>query len=1066
MIRARVLSIGVVGGWLLGLISAATPAPAYADFNVGAQLWAITPTAAVTVDGTLIDPTCGSQGGTSLALVQGSKVAGISPFQHPVLPVVTCLDNGNVSIQNRLNFLDPIHGNVLKAIQTFGAQGRGWAHLVNRPDKGNLLACSDNGSLFSIVYNQFDLTQVVKSPVTPPGVTLTTGNLARTTYNVRYTYTTPEGETVASNRAVTPSPGGGKGGIGITVTAGALPARATGIAVYISVVGSGVETKQGTSSTNVYTQTATLVAGAPLPTTNTTGGPGSVTAVARPTGLPTNCTGLAWDAEEDTIYQGVTGSNNVVGVHRFKDQSNPTDTVFNLPQCTPSGIAITGGVLIVPCSGSSTILRLDKTTGATLSADGTVNATGLTPLSPDPGLGGLACDPVTFQEDPLRPGKDQFKDGMWSRRGPNGNGLVALEFPAFTCGLPSSATVLKPGLASPSCFENVTVGTVTVSRVKDSDGDGLPNCWEDGTLWSDGKPGINFAGEIASLAPPWPATMRDLKLCVMVDTNGSGAATTEECADKDSKDIFVEIDYMEHHKPNPLALSQPQPVTSVTSVREAFNAAPVSGSSSAFPGIKIHFQVDEQVAHADWLVLTPCTGPLQFSQDPLSTADFDVIKKASFGTSADRADLTLKRLNAKRLAFHYMLFAHQQVGTSAPTSGSLSSGCSEVAGDDVVITLGGFTSTTETENAVQVTHNRGSQDEQAGTVMHELGHNLGLRHGGHDNVNCKPNYLSVMSYSRQFAGSPIPNRPLTYSRADLGDLDKSQLNEQVGLGVSSSLVGDTTTFGPTTWTVVPADAPKIDWNKNLTFDATLSSADINSGPNCDAGTPNLLEGHNDWDNLNYRFSAALDFGSGAHPTANDHISINATQALQFFLAADLDGNNIGDAVDCGTLFGGALFTCEHRIDVRPSSSSDPSGAKVFSLGANANISVAIFSELCTNSTPPVVGCPTQPSLGNGLWSAPAEVIITGDPKDFPVLHVGTVTIPVKTNNNGNGTCSIRNLQDPKTGLDDGQPDMICQFDTSGLAPGAYTAYVTGKFRDPNTLAKNGFQGRQRIIITP
>ena len=31
--------------------------------------------------------------------------------------------------------------------------------------------------------------------------------------------------------------------------------------------------------------------------------------------------------------------------------------------------------------------------------------------------------------------------------------------------------------------------------------------------------------------------------------------------------------------------------------------------------------------------------------------------------------------------------------------------------------------------------------------MHELGHNLGLEHGGHDRVNCKPNYLSVMNYA-------------------------------------------------------------------------------------------------------------------------------------------------------------------------------------------------------------------------------------------------------------------------------------------------------------------------------
>jgi len=37
-----------------------------------------------------------------------------------------------------------------------------------------------------------------------------------------------------------------------------------------------------------------------------------------------------------------------------------------------------------------------------------------------------------------------------------------------------------------------------------------------------------------------------------------------------------------------------------------------------------------------------------------------------------------------------------------------------------------------------------------GTIMHELGHNIGLSHGGNDSINCKPNYVSVMNYDHQF----------------------------------------------------------------------------------------------------------------------------------------------------------------------------------------------------------------------------------------------------------------------------------------------------------------------------
>ena len=49
-----------------------------------------------------------------------------------------------------------------------------------------------------------------------------------------------------------------------------------------------------------------------------------------------------------------------------------------------------------------------------------------------------------------------------------------------------------------------------------------------------------------------------------------------------------------------------------------------------------------------------------------------------------------------------------------------------------------------------------SHNLDAGTIMHELGHNLNLQHGGQDGQNCKPNYLSVMNYNTQFG---IPRAP-------------------------------------------------------------------------------------------------------------------------------------------------------------------------------------------------------------------------------------------------------------------------------------------------------------------
>lgn len=40
--------------------------------------------------------------------------------------------------------------------------------------------------------------------------------------------------------------------------------------------------------------------------------------------------------------------------------------------------------------------------------------------------------------------------------------------------------------------------------------------------------------------------------------------------------------------------------------------------------------------------------------------------------------------------------------------------------------------------------------------MHELGHNLGLKHGGADLcINYKPHYLSIMNYTYQANGIPV-----------------------------------------------------------------------------------------------------------------------------------------------------------------------------------------------------------------------------------------------------------------------------------------------------------------------
>src|SRR6185295_10405450 len=68
---------------------------------------------------------------------------------------------------------------------------------------------------------------------------------------------------------------------------------------------------------------------------------------------------------------------------------------------------------------------------------------------------------------------------------------------------------------------------------------------------------------------------------------------------------------------------------------------------------------------------------------------------------------------------------------------------------------------------------------QARTFMHELGHSLGLQHGGLDEVNYKPNHFSVMNYMYQVYRNKNPI-PLDYGRVAT-TLDETSLDETVGI---------------------------------------------------------------------------------------------------------------------------------------------------------------------------------------------------------------------------------------------------------------------------------------------
>jgi hypothetical protein len=145
-----------------------------------------------------------------------------------------------------------------------------------------------------------------------------------------------------------------------------------------------------------------------------------------------------------------------------------------------------------------------------------------------------------------------------------------------------------------------------------------------------------------------------------------------------------------------------------------------------------------------------------------------------------------RRFDANRMDFfHYSLWAH---ALGLPKASCLnpdgtpdeacqannpdyhvpvrSSGFGDVGGGDSLITLGAF----------GFNHN-GSDVAQAGTFMHETGHNFERRHGGEGlERNCKPNYVSVMSYLFQVHGMN-GGTAVDFSGQVLNPLDETTLSD-------------------------------------------------------------------------------------------------------------------------------------------------------------------------------------------------------------------------------------------------------------------------------------------------
>jgi beta-lactam-binding protein with PASTA domain len=286
-------------------------------------------------------------------------------------------------------------------------------------------------------------------------------------------------------------------------------------------------------------------------------------------------------------------------------------------------------------------------------------------------------------------------------------------------------------------------------------------------------------------------------------------------ADPKHKDIFVQADYMvdsnpnlcnanyicdsfgHSHKPNPDAINM---------LINAFANAPVENPDGT-TGINIHidcgpdcimnpdtgqtwgqysraFAIEPEI---EVLGTEYCPSPVINPDCDYDWTDFDDLKSLYFTPTGRTA------------SFHYMIFAHSLGITSGLGPNESVSGLGRsTPNSDFVISLGGLGACQSlTGPEQQCAGFVGNKINQAANFMHELGHNLGLRHGGLEDLNFKPNYLSIMNYFFNQNGL-IENGTagyLDYSRFPaIPALDEFLLKESVGLNGGPAIANYGTTY--------------------------------------------------------------------------------------------------------------------------------------------------------------------------------------------------------------------------------------------------------------------------------
>lgn len=486
----------------------------------------------------------------------------------------------------------------------------------------------------------------------------------------------------------------------------------------------------------------------------------------------------------------------------------------------------------------------------------------------------------------------------------------------------------------------------------DGDGDGLFDVWEtEGLKDCDGN--------------------------VLVDLPGMGA-------DPDHKDVFVEYDWLPGSEPTRAAIDF---------VKSRFAAAPgdsgVDGIANPDGEDGITLWIDTGELRENGILVGDNLGgggevalaDVPNGRDvPRVSGDSDGDGVADF---REVKDLYFDR--ARRAVFHYGLSGPKGRGEIGPPlpggepvceDGADNDGDGLVDRDDVLDCFRGGQAAGGANFFVS--------NADASTFMHELGHSLGLGHGGIDSINCKPNYLSIMNYvysggvprdddgdgvfesrTEDFSGLPLPSGGR--ATAPLPTLVESDLDEEQVLDSGDGVHALRFVDGTGTGRESAVDSPN-DWNgQNGIESGDIDPVDINAGD--ETGSPaacaeasaaaeepatDTLQGADDWHALVFRFTPDSVVPGASMVDVIEEERPDPATVDAVFGATDLA---IAKSVDPDPWVGGQTVT--YRLAVE---NKGPNGAAFLEVVDRPSAGVRFVDppENCNTNEQGALHCPLDP----------------------------------------------------------------------------------------------------------